>query len=237
MAPNGFKMKFPGSVLFLSLTGFFACSEHSAIKEASTVADTVFLDRYVSEPDSIGYVTWTQVFIENDPQSEYYKRVVDFPDFEMYSDNHDMSGLRHFDTSALPDEWVPLYTYKGKYYVYHPGDVQIRVALCDSLFIAYGHEPVYYSIDNFHPAGENHFKVNVAGMDNSLRSWSFDIYLIDPVQKIAVWSWPGFKDDRYFLMVARENARKFPIVVNTGNVKPMEYEFDETDYKELLKGF
>jgi hypothetical protein len=95
-----------------------------AIKDRST-ADTDFITREVTKEN------YCAAYIEHNRQSKLY----DILDFKMdryesndYNEEYKSLKKRHphnlkiYDLAGLPKEWIPLYKYKGKYYIYYPSD-------------------------------------------------------------------------------------------------------------------
>ncbi len=227
-------------LIALLTTGLAACSERfptADFTKGST--DTVFL-RNISEQrqfEGVNFRIWNKVFIDPDRQSPMYDHVLDFSDMEMYFTDYGVKDLKTFDTSMVPDEWVPLHKYKEQYFIYKPGDEDIKYALRDSLFIHFFWEPTYFKIENFEQVSKNHYRFQTTGVPNSVDRPIFEIFIVDPANNIAVWkqtgaSWGG---NRYRLFIAKESAKKFAVVVNIASDKPLEFEFDPIDFKEILR--
>jgi len=63
------------------------------------------------------------------------------------------------------------------------------------------------------------------------------INIIDPKNKIAVWTQTGYDGKKYYqLFVPKENARNFDMIVSyCHDHKTREFDFDKIDYPALLK--
>lgn len=200
--------------------------------------DTVFL-RNITE----GYF-YNKVFVESNRESRHYDEALDFSfkdeALEDWSEHERLKKMTRFDTSVLPDEWLPLYQYQGNYFIYKPGEADDKRIINDSVIVYYHHEALICVIDKFDRISSRHYKIqthNNYGIYSNIPD-NLDLYIIDPVNNIAVWKY-RIKDDSppvYSLLVAKQNAKAFPLVVNEANEGPHEFEFDPVDFKKLLKG-
>lgn len=223
----------------------FACGKKKNRKEdkisQKITDDTVFIRnlRWQDTVDGIRYTSWNKVFIDSEPKSRNYDRVLDFDNLDAYLADYNTANLKDFDTSGLPDDWLPLYNYRGKYFIYEPGDTDTKFSLRDSLFISYFHEPSYFAIDNFLLNSNNQYHLQTQSLQAPSEHHipQFDIFIIDSTYKIAVWKETGNMSGkpRYSLMIPRENARKFPIIVNEASEKPNEFKFDPIDFQKLMR--
>jgi hypothetical protein len=141
---------------------------------------------------------------------------------------------------GLPREWVPLYRYKGKYYIYSPSEAGniCRMIITDSTIVYWGMEgptpePIFQALK----VKPNTWYVRSGAFYINSKDSRLTIHLIDPVNKIAVWEDASQPiGTRYNLYVAREKARNFDMVVNyCKENKEMEFMFDKINYPLLLK--
>lgn len=239
------------SVLVAASIGLFtACSTSIHFKTAHKSRDTVFLRNEMNyvDADSVKYPIWNKVFVVSDTQSNYYNALLDSTRDNIYDGKkmneyfylNKSQELKHFDVSMLPHFWLPLVKYRQKYYLNSPADGDDSKIISDSLVIYYHWEPIPFVINNFQRISPNHFRIQSKEIENSEYSLDvLDIYIIDPVNNVAIWKYKSRHDGEYLynLRVARQNAKMFPLVVNIANEKPNEFEFDPIDFEKLLKRF
>lgn len=211
-------------------------------KQTSKSDDTTFLLKEVGK--DYRHI----IYVEKNRQSTFYTKLLDFK-MDEHDRNDYIQNCRDFDKDlrkpvkkfrlrGLPRQWLPVYKYEHKYYLYYPGDtgVENRKMITDSTIC-------YSNMDGWFPQQI----LSVKNPDN--KSWTFGMFenadkltltidIIDNKTKLAVWS-----DNRasgpygYGLYVPREYAAKFDMIVNyTNGDLPDEFEFDKIDFKALLKG-
>jgi hypothetical protein len=234
-------------LLFLCLTGTkYRHTTSTASSNLQKPTDTIFL---LKERDR-GY--YHIVYIEKNRKSTWYKNLLDFKmyygDSDEYHDNLD--GLKaHFQSfkkcrlEGLPKEWLPLYRYKGKYYIYYPSEWGMvdREVLTDSTLINWtieGPEPMAI-------ASAKRIKTNTWYLDShyfydgKLHLKKIKVHVVNTANQMAVWEYPDESGPyRYELYIPRASAAKFDMVVNyCAQGKMAEFfMFDKIDYKALLKG-
>jgi len=191
------------------------------------------------------------IYIEKNRESTFYQQLTDFTfdkwDIESFKGNYEAikkmysNPYKVFKHPALPTEWLPLYSYKGTYYLYAPSDWGYagRRIITDSTLVYWdmdGPSPMplttfqknndkKYSLTHFQP-------YNTDGNTNQII-----IHIIDSKNKIAVWEFTNeAKDYQYQLYVPKENAKNFDMINNYCDyMKQMEFKFDTIDYKKLIK--
>lgn len=232
----------------LAISILFGCIMPSRnFKTFKSNRDTIFLRNYSKTfyHENVALRVWNKVFIETDRKSTYYNEALDFS-YEGKSmneafENDTVKHLKHFDTSMLPDEWVPLYKHKDKYYIYNSANGYDKKVLSDTLVIYYRWEPIYFIMDKFERISPNEYRIqtkdNIPGEFYSPDI--LNVYIVDTINNISVWEYKMNSDSvyRYKLFVPKENAKKFALVVNKANERPPEFEFDPIDFKKLLKKF
>jgi hypothetical protein len=212
-------------------------------KQTSKPGDTAFLLKEVGK--DYRHI----IYVEKNRQSIFYTKLLDFK-MDQSDTNAYIQNCRAFDEDlrkpvkkfrlwGLARQWLPVYKYKGKYYLYYPGDtgVENRKMITDSTIC-------YSNMDGWLPeqmlsVKQSDNKTWVFGMSSFGKAKStLTIHIIDNKTKLAVW-----EDDnrsaayRYGLYVPRDYAAKFDMVVNyTNGDLPDEFEFDKIDFKALLKG-
>lgn len=208
-------------------------------------ADTLFLQKELDKDH------YHAVYIEHNRSATAFKALLDFKydhnDSIAYNASYKVLKIRNhkplkkYDLAGLPQEWLPLNLYKGKYYLYAPVDwanIDIR-KLTDSTL-------TYYSMDgpdvkpllNFKKINEHKYSLKSLPFYQFVKSSNINIYIIDPKNKITVWEDTALPEKyRYRLYVAKENAGNFDAIVNyCKNDKVPEYVFEKIDYKALIKG-
>jgi len=231
-----------GTVLLISSFSFILPA-HSG-KQAgkpSHKSDTIFLKKRKTPGDNI-------VYVEQDRNSKFYQKMLDFKldtyDSAQYAhirlDLQKQGVKYHNKTSALqglPRKWVAVHRYKQSYYLYFPADFGVanRKMITDSTIC-------YSNMDGFNPEAI----ISLAKKGNS--AWDFTvesaagvrhhilIHIIDPKTMLAIWEIPGKNNSRFDLCVPAQNAQAFNMIVNdTNGDLPDEFEFDQIDFKQLLK--
>jgi uncharacterized protein (UPF0333 family) len=206
--------------------------------------DTTFISREVTN----NY--YHAVYIEKNRKSKDYKNLLNFKmakwDADGYKEN--LTYLKKHEAIKtkvlvnLAKEWMPLYKYKGKYYIYSPsewGNIDRRI-LTDSTLI-------YWSMESPTPAPFQVVKkINQHTYFIQSKAFYLDekpfskltIHIIDVKKNITIWeSTLSNGSKHYGLYVARQNAANFDMIVNYCNEhKVMEFQFDQIDYLALLKG-
>jgi hypothetical protein len=216
----------------------------ATVKEAKPI-DTVFIEKDTTKD------YYHTVYIEKDRGAKAYKALQDFKydhnDSIAYNAGYKVLKVRYskplkkYNITGLPKEWLPLYLYKGNYYLYSPcntANMGMRV-LTDSTLI-------YYSLDgpepkpilDFKKLNANKYALKSLPIYQFVKSSNITIYIIDPEKMIAVWEDKTLPEAyRYQLYVAKENAGNFDMVINQSvNTKLPEYHFDKIDFRALLKG-
>jgi hypothetical protein len=214
-------------------------------KGIKNINDTDFISREVSKDN------YCAVYIEKNRKSPLYEDLLGFigdsSENQWYKENYKVikkynpNPFKIYNISGLPNDWVPLYKYKNKYYIYFPSEpgAMDRRIITDSAM-------VYWYMDGRYPEPfqsvekiNDHtwsFKIHVF---NSFTEYEKTIiHIIDPINKIAVWEDPSETDpNKYELYIPKENAWKFDMVVNfCRENKTAEFMFDQPDYKTLLRG-
>jgi hypothetical protein len=235
------------AILFIAVAAK-AQKHQTGVKQAAQtkkINDTLFISREVTKED------YCAVYIQKNRRSREYDWLLDFKmdSFENvdYKQNleslqrHMKKSLKRYDLAGLPREWVPLYLYKGHYYIYSPSEP----GYLDRRFIT-DSTMVYWYMDGPFPEAISTIK-KING-----HTWYFEtgphrlekitsrltIHIIDPKNMIAVWEDASeSRTFRYGLYVPREYARNFDVIVNfCSENKAAEFSFDRVDYADLLKG-
>ena len=201
--------------------------------------DTIVLKRSVADPIR------SKVFIDPDKNSKYYKQLSYFG----YDNNYFSEMVKILEDSAgrqgqvnklpgLPKKWLPLYLYKGKYYVYAP---------CDGIYIYKIMITDEYvcetEVGGLYPREFNSLKmIDQTSYINSETNYMWNekdlhINIIDNQKGIAIFSTTRIEDSsiHYRLMVDANKIKLFPVIKNEclGGKEP-EFDFEEPDFEKLL---
>jgi hypothetical protein len=232
------------ALLFGSLTKAIVIVPSLHIRISNVGNDTTFLLR---EKDNEHYHA---VFVEKNRQSQAYKNVLNFKmdsyDKESYLQNyralkaHAAKPFKKYNLAHLPTAWLPLYSYKGKFYIYlpsEPGNMD-RVIITDSTLIHwYMDGPLPQRLKGLNKLNKYTWQLKLQDYNPNDHESGIMIYMIDPIKKIAVWENPTAPAKyRYSLYVSSETAAKFDLIVNyCRENRESEFIFDSIDYTALLK--
>jgi hypothetical protein len=206
--------------------------------QTSSPSDTTFLLRE-GEGDA-----YHAIFIDTNKTSLYYDYITSF----QFDDNDSVTYastldcLQPFNSVAFNDtsfarQWNSLYSYKGKYYLYSPSDYanNIRIALSDSTCIYYSSQgPSATGINDISKIDLKTYRLSLHYCYTSKPAIVL-IHIIDAKKGIAIFEYTFSKDGRYRLMVSADKAKNFPIIVNYSTQKASEFDFDDPDFKTMLK--
>ncbi|MBS1530910.1 MAG: hypothetical protein JSU01_11415 [Bacteroidetes bacterium] len=235
----------------LTVPLLLSINHQNAGSRSAQVSTNVNIDTIFISKDQ-----YHRVYIEQNRRSPLYTELMDFKmdksELDEYKGNyrdlkkHFPAPLTKYDLQGLSREWIPLYKYKGKYYIYSPSEEgnEGRRIITDSTM-------VYWFMDGPNPQpllgvrrvkgntwylNVNSYFKNISGFPNRPDA-KLIIHIIDPKNKIAVWedkSQP--QADRYELLISKDYAKNFDMIVNRSiQTKVPEFQFDKIDYAALLK--
>ncbi|MBV9986205.1 MAG: hypothetical protein JO301_00885 [Chitinophagaceae bacterium] len=216
--------------------------------------DTQFLLRTVSDTmdGDKPYHVYHAIYVEKDRSREPYRVLADFryTPTENLSDALDSlkargAVLKKTDTYGLPAEWVPLYRYKGQYYVYQPSEAGnlCRRILSDSLLVFwFMDEPMPYVLNKATKLNDSTFQVlstdYLVKTPGFIRPEILNIYIIDKTRRIAVWEYKARSDTGYHyeLVIPKSSIPLFDMIVNySPQEKAGEFDFDSLSFPQLLR--
>jgi hypothetical protein len=218
--------------------------EKDTVKKTN-LADTTFLLREVKKD------FYHAVFIEKNREAKLYKRLLDFKydhdDSIAYNENYKIlkvkfkKPLTKYDIAALKQGWLPLYAYKGKYYLYAPSDWGNagRRMFTDSTLIYWDMEgPDPKPLMSLKKINDRKYSLTSQPFYQFVKNSNINVYIIDPKNKVAVWEDTALPAAyRYGLFVPVQYAHNFDMVHNYCKTDKMpEFEFDKIDFKALIKG-
>lgn len=220
-------------------------------KPGKAINDTQFLERVIADTP---YPFYHAVYIDSNRNADNYNFITDFSfttseNLDYYLNDFKKRKIRMTPIASpdLPNEWIPLYLYKNKYYVYEPSEAGAlcRRILNDSLLVFWFMDgPMPYVVRSITKTGKQSWQVQtkdyIIQEEGYVRPEILHIYMIDPVKKIAVWEYKSQngKQYNYELVVAKESAKEFDIIINyCATNKMLEFEFDQPDFARLVKQF
>jgi hypothetical protein len=221
-----------------------AVAKHDTVKKVSR-ADTTFILREATKD------LYHAVYIERNRSSNPYKNLLGFKfdhyDSVTYNDSYKTMKIKHrapfkkYDLGGLPQQWLPLYSYKGKYYLYSPSDFGNagRRILTDSTIVYWSMEgPEPGPLLDFKKVTDNKYTLKAPPFYQFVKNSTINIYIIDPKNRVAVWEDTALPNDyKYGLYVPVQYARNFELVNNFCKTDKMpEFNFDKIDFKALIKG-
>lgn len=192
------------------------------------------------------------IYIEKNRQAKGYKRLFDFSfdSYDLESLESTMEAMKKQDPRYfkqkkkldLPEQWLPLYSYKAQYYLYAPCDWgnTARRILNDSTLI-YWDMTGPYPVKLLDARKINKHKYHLKTFDplpEEPRTDLITVHILDSETQLSVWEFKTKQLDgsRYELMIPRSQARKYDLVVNhSSRMKQREYNFEPIDYQKLIK--
>lgn len=222
-----------------------------AYQSGEAANDTQFLERVIADTP---YPFYHAVYIDSNRKADNYNFITDFSfttseNLDYYLKDFKKRKIRMTPIASpdLPNEWIPLYLYKNKYYVYEPSEAGAlcRRILNDSLLVFWFMDgPMPYVVRNITKTGKLSWEVQtkdyIIQEEGYVRPEILHIYMIDPVRQIAVWEYKSKNEKKYNyeLVVAKASAKEFDIIINYCMTDKMpEFNFDQPDFARLLKGF
>jgi len=205
--------------------------------------DTTFLLR------ETGKDYYHTVYIEKNRQSEAYRHLINFK----MSDDEKIDYLdvcrnltqkvkhplakRHL--TGLPSQWIPIYLYHNRYYLYHPSEDgnKDRRIITDSTVVYWSMESPYPEVLKLQHHSGNTYVFKTSHYMQGQPASKLVIHIIDPVNQIAVWEDASQSGAyHYGLYISREKARNLDMIVNyCRQSKAPEFQFDRINYASLLK--
>ncbi len=190
------------------------------------------------------------VYIEQDRKSSYYKMLTDFSFDEFWKEQfivmyklstqtHGKHAYQKHTITGFPQKWLPLFVYKGKYYLYWGSKTGSHI-LSDTAFISIGMEgPEPHPIASFTKTSPHTYKLKTKSLVNtSVNDYDeYNIYVIDTVNMVSIWqSIHEPAANQYKLMIPASSAKNYELVVDFCKTqKQLPFKFDAPDYQKLLK--
>ncbi len=249
----------------LSLFLLFSCSEHAKIKKQKIVQkpeeqvvlsdtvpaskeefknETLFIYRKITED------CYHAIYIDKTKQFEGYKWLTDFrfDEYDSEAYNGYCSYLKEKNPAAfsklnlkgIPKNWLRLYPYKGKHYLYAPSDWGNagRKMINDSAFVYwYMDGPSPQPLKRVSQIGKRCFSIELASPEENPVNQKVNIYLLDEATQLYLFE---FADEainfRYQFYTPKESAKNFDLIVNYCNSqKQLEFDFEKVDYQAAFQ--
>lgn len=217
----------------------------SSIDRNIVLKDTFFLKREVREgqPYHVIYIDSTKNPIILNPLYGFDNQdSLNLSDYLQAISKKNVT-LNKFNLYGLNSEWLPVYKFNSKYYLYKPSEWggKNHKILSDSLMLHYwmdGYSPI--AIQSVIRENNNIFHLkgkHYAEQDQSSFS-ELNIYIIDKQRMLTVWEYKtGYDSEyKYNLMVPKQFANQFSIIVNESLEKQPEVPFEKIDFRTLILG-
>ncbi|MES2331925.1 MAG: hypothetical protein V4539_20125 [Bacteroidota bacterium] len=217
------------------------------------VYDTTFLIKRSKDTiyNGVDYHFFYNVYIDTNRNSKNHQLLGDFlftqdQNIDAYNERIKKRkiALSKIPLDDLPREWVPLYLYKNKYYVYKPSDLGNlgRRIVSDSLLMFWFVDgPMPYVLQSVSKKDNDTWEIRskdyFVRMEGFIRPEILNIYIIDKENRIAVWEYKSETEKKfnYELYIPKENIKNFDMIVNESDSKMPEFDFDQPDFKKLLR--
>jgi hypothetical protein len=143
----------------------------------------------------------------------------------------------------LRKNWLPLYQYKGKLYLYSPcdgGNSNKRTITDSTLIFWYLEGPYPYIIKSFNKVSDGKYQItSIDAFNNEDVNFKPEDLVIefDDTRNIAIWKYGSLhkEDYVYRIFVPLEYATKFELIVNyCPQNKHGEFEFEKIDIQKVF---
>lgn len=186
-----------------------------------------------------------RVYITPSHNSEAYKRLADFK-FEncdslsfsqsLYELKQKGLKLTKNTINSLPKQWVAIYQYKSKYYAYQPSEpmYHYKLSYTDSCFIDVNDCSFAQKIVKYIHINKNTHSFEITQSQGGNKKVIFHIF--NRKSNIAVVE-QIFANGRrrHFLMIDATHIQDVPLIINETVDKEDEFNFEEPNYKKLVK--
>ena len=197
--------------------------------------DTIFLRKPHSEGHSV-YVD------KNKDDDDYHNMLTDLEDTIADQDYikkfHQLKPFKdsvanQISIGKLPRHWIPLYNYKGNYYLYWPSNrVRRRLSIYGNTLVFNDMERSVSSLNKVSTKDNKTFEVRTTKVNGSQAD--FKIRFIPYPMGIAVFEDFFGKGSKMLMVDAKYAAFHLVIVNHTPKNMEPEFIFEDPDYEELL---
>jgi len=207
-------MKKINTLIILSLINLITCKIF-----AQNESDTIFLLKGKGH----------SIYLEPNKNSVNYDYLSNFSQLQLKNETAKILGLQ--------TKWIPLYLYKGDYYLYQPCDLgtSSRVSFSNSEISIEGHEIYNFKTNSgLIKVDDSYYKLAYNAFEKS--NICIEIHIIDNPKGVAVFKFIT-NDNKisYNLMVDSEKFKAFPLIVNNCRFnRTIEFGFDILDFEGLI---
>jgi len=186
-----------------------------------------------------------KVFIDPDKNSKYYDYLTDFSynkayfsETIKYLKDATKRSAKSNKLTTLPKKWIPLFVYKGNYYVYCPCDgiFDYKVLITDEFVCET--DAMGMNASQFNSIKKIDDKTYVNPENNyNWNEHDLTIRIVDVQKGIAIFSSKRNSDNtlHHRLMVDASKIKLFPLIKNfCPGGKEMEFDFDRPEFEKLL---
>jgi len=206
--------------------------------------DTIFVYRKITKE------FYHAIYINKNRKTIEYKWLSDFSfdenelqTYKAYFKNYieKQDGIyKKVNATELPKNWIPIYQYQNKFYLYGPsdwGNADKRIINDSSFVIWYMDGPVPIPLISV-KQDSNKYLLEMKGYFNKVdKKQRLVIHQIDQKTKLSVFEFLDNSEKyRYQLYVPKESINHFDMIVNyCEHQKQLEFKFDEINFKALIK--
>ena len=219
----------------------FACnSNQNTNTQAEAKKDTVFIEKNAHQ----------SIYIDNNPNSQNHAILANFKFNEHDKAAFDASyatlkqaniPIKKFKMGDLPKEWLTLYPYKDRFFLYLPSDFGFirRTIISDSLLIFWGMEgpDELYALTSVKQIGEQKCEIKAKNANGQTQNITINRFERKKSLAVAVFENNDAKgDEKYMgLFVGRESVGSYDVIVNDSKgTKTAEYDFkDKIDFQKF----
>lgn len=206
-------------------------------EESVTVNDTTFIVREISK----NY--YHTIYIDKTQEAEYKKSVSKAKITKQLQQqiNEDLLAIKDREKPVdfkLPQFWLPLEKYKDQYYLYQPCDgiFEYQYLVTKEVVAHLFYDgPSISVIKSAERINTRHYRFEFYG-SNGLKE--LDIFIIDPIKKIAVFRFSDAGQTWYELFTSSSSAANFDVIVNDCKTqKESEFNFEKVNFEALIEKF
>jgi len=228
---------------YLSVFSLFllACnSNQNANTQAEPKKDTVFIEKNDRQ----------SIYIDNNPNSQNHAKLADFKFTENDKKVFEASyaalkqaniPIKKFKMNDLPKEWLNLFPYKDRYFLYLPSDLGNirRTIITDSLLVFWGAEGPkdLYALTSVKQISEQKCEIKAKNANGQTQNITVNRFERKKSLTVAIFENNGAKGEEKYMgmFVGRESVGSYDVIVNDSKGKKVaEYEFkDKIDFQKF----
>jgi len=184
------------------------------------------------------------IYFDKNQNSKVYNELKKFEFHQFDKESYESSlkniqqNLKHEKPKINETEWIPLYSYKNKYYVYYPCDFYnyYKLSINDSTLIDWtGEGPIANQILSQKKIKKNQYDFELKGYQKR----KLIIQVIDSEKGIAIFE-NQYENEKpeFHLMVSANKINQFPLIINNCEMnKQNELDFDKIDEQKLINDY